>query len=632
MRPNLYLAITAFCFTGLLQPVSAQTPVNGYAKVTAIAGTLLTVSNVSETFDTFEDGEYVIVMQVQDNVIGANTGNSATFGNLSAIGAAGLYEVARIASHTESMSLPVTITLTSALANSYNINANSSIQIISFPVLGSPNYTTASAISAVSWDGNRGGVVAFWVQGVFTMAHNITATGNGFRGGVKNTPNGYSACDATTYRTGLATRYAGKGEGIYKATNVTYAAGRGKILNGGGGGNDVNAGGAGGGNYSAGGDGGIGWVPAGTGCSPGVGGLGGISLSGQIAVNRVFMGGGGGGGHENDGLGTAGGNGGGIIFIKANSIVTTGTCGLSIAANGSTAANASNDGSGGAGAGGSIVLEVGSYSFVATCPVAISASGGNGGSSVTTGAHGGGGGGGQGVVYFSGTQPTTNVTTNTNAGTGGSSCSSCPASANGIGGTGPNNSGIFSGSSGPLPVELIQFTAAANGNQVDLNWITATEINNDYFVIERSDDAGRFTEIAQVDGAGNTTAMQFYKFTDLTPQPGVNYYRLRQHDFNGDYEYSGWVQATFKPATQYVKVYPNPAEDQLLRVNLIGFAEQQVTVNIYDMAGRLVRSESSLFAAQNGELSIRCESCLSGIYQVQVVTAERSENLKVIFR
>ena len=66
--------------------------INGYAKVTAITGTtLLTVNNIDESGDTFEDGEFAIVMQMQDDVIGVNTNNNSSFGDLNSIGSAGNY-------------------------------------------------------------------------------------------------------------------------------------------------------------------------------------------------------------------------------------------------------------------------------------------------------------------------------------------------------------------------------------------------------------------------------------------------------------------------------------------------------------------------------------------------------------
>lgn len=616
-----FLIISDFAFS--------QTPVNAYAKITSIAGATITVSNVNQVFASFTNGQYVIVMQMQDDVIGANTGNNASFGNLSSIQSAGLYEVAQISSITGSPT-PTSITLTTTLSNTYTISANASVQLISYPTLGSPNYTTTSAISAVAWNGNVGGVIAFLVNGTLTLNHNITADGAGFRGGSKNTPNGYSACDATTYTTTIATRYAGKGEGIYLNTTAGYRGARGKILNGGGGGNDVNAGGGGGGNYSLGGDGGIGWTPSGVGCSPGVGGLGGISLSAQISGGRVFMGGGGGGGHENDGVGTVGGNGGGIILIRANDISVPGPCGgRSITANGITPANGSNDGAGGAGAGGSIVLNVGSYTVAGTCPLTISANGGNGGSSITTGAHGGGGGGGQGAIIFSGSQPSTNVTTSTNAGTGGSSCSGCSPAQNGASGGGPNNSGIFIGTNNPLPVELLLFTARKNGNRVDLDWQTASELNNDHFIIERATDMNAAMEIGTIDGNGTSSQFHAYTFIDMSPNPGMNYYRLRQVDFNGAYHYSGWVAVEFQPGANYVSIYPNPS-DGTFNVQLSGYKDQSVHVSITDITGRLVDEKQLDISGYEQVIELDATSQLAGIYFITVQSATARTVYRVI--
>lgn len=621
-----FFLLFIFCGNKLL----AQTPVNGYARITSVAGATINVSNVNETYDSFEDGEYVIVMQMQDNVIGGNTGNNVSFGNLSAIQSAGLYEVALIASHTESAGLPVTVTFASALSNTYNTGANSRVQLISYPTLGSPNYSTSFTISAINWNGTIGGVVAFLVNGTLTLNHNITASGAGFRGGSKNTPNSYTSCDATTYRTTTAARYAGKGEGIYLSTTAAHSGARAKILNGGGGGNDVNAGGGGGGNYSSGGDGGVGWVPAGTGCSPGVGGIGGLSLSAQIGVARVFMGGGGGGGHENDGVGTPGGAGGGIILIRANSIVSTGSCaGRSISADGSAAADAVNDGSGGGGAGGSVVMQVQSYSITGTCPLTFSASGGNGGSSVTSGAHGGGGGGGQGVVFFSGSQPTTNVTTTTNVGNGGSSCIGCTPAQNAISGTGPANTGIFAGASGPLPVELLSFTGKLNGNRVDLDWITATEINCDYFILERAIAGMGTRDIGQVDGNGNSVIERSYAFTDMNPEAGMNYYRLRQVDFNGTLSYSSWVAVEFNPAENYVSIYPNPSNG-MVNIVLTGYKDQEVNISITDISGRRVQELSQSVNNPEFRTSFDLEAEPAGMYFVTVSSPAKKEVLQLV--
>jgi len=236
---------------------------NSYAKVTNIAGTVLTLSNHSFGSQTFVDGDQVIVMQMQDNVIGTTT-NTNTFGNLSGTGAsAGKYEVATISSHTGGAAFS-TITLSSALTNTYNINANANVQVISYHDFGTPNYTTPAAITALTWNSATGvgGVIAFQVTGNLTMTNNISANGAGFAGGPVSTnyyPGG-TTCDTvvTNWISGSSNR-GGKGEGIFLRTLVDQRYGKSHILNGGGGGVNINVGGGGGGNYSAGGQSGPGW-------------------------------------------------------------------------------------------------------------------------------------------------------------------------------------------------------------------------------------------------------------------------------------------------------------------------------------------------------------------------------------
>ena len=92
-----------------------------------------------------------------------------------------------------------------------------------------------------------------------------------------------------------------------------------------------------------------------------------------------------------------------------------------------------------------------------------------------------------------------------------------------------------------LPIELISFTGHSEGVVNKLEWSTASEINNDYFTLERSEDGINFTEIGKVVGAGNSTSKLNYTFIDEKPLYGINYYILRQTDYNGDYELSNIV-------------------------------------------------------------------------------------------
>lgn len=553
MRITGLLLAFVLCWTS----ADAQV-INGYAQVTAIAGNVLTIGTTNETAASFTVGKDVVIMQMQDDVIGTNTGNNASFGNLSAIQQAGRYAIRKITAVTRSGGVLTTVTLNGATGITFNTGANSSVQIITHELLGGGgNYTTVANISALPWNGSVGGMVSFQVGGTLTLQHNITADGAGFRGGARDPWTYTSPCNTTDFRwssTAAGTEYfATKGEGIYKLTNTNWADGRGKIINGGGGANQINAGGGGGGNFTDGGSAPLGWS-----CVADAGGIGGLGLSAHISGTRIFMGGGGGGGEGNDNVSTDGANGGGIVLIEAGSIVTTGSCSRRISADGLTAATSGNDGAGGAGAGGTVVISCSSFSVVAGCPLTIRANGGDGGT-VNSSTHGGGGGGGQGAVIYTGTLPTTNITTQTVNGLGGCNQTPCVTRAGSGGGT--NNSGIIAGTHAPLPIELVSFNATPVEQRVDLRWTTASEQNNANFSVERSMDMLVWEAVIVMPGAGNSQVVLNYSTTDMSPLPRTSYYRLRQTDFDGVSTVSDIVSVSFNGAVGTLNVFPNPAQD-----------------------------------------------------------------------
>lgn len=572
--------------------------VNGYCNVTAIAGNTFTVDNADETFDTFEDGDFIVIMQMQDDVIGANITNVATFGDVAAIRSAGLYEIRQILSHTEAVGLPTTITITNSTVNTYYVGTNSSLQIISFPKLGSPNYTTTAAMGCKDWNGTTGGVLAFEVPGILTLAHIVNTSGNGFKGGaVSANFSGTTACEPSNYIvTANHTNYGGKGQGIYKTTTTDLLYARGHLASGGGGGNNHNAGGGGGGNYRQGGFGGGGYL-CGTQGSGGGGGYGGTDLSGYIGVNRIFMGGGGGAGQQNNSQGSVGDDGGGIILIKANQITTS--CATSLTISSNTAAKViglNNDGQGGGGAGGSIVFQVNNWNVAATCPLQIRVNGGNGGTVNSAAAHGGGGGGAQGVIIFSGAKPTTNIITQ--ASNGGPGCNSnvipCPSFAGNA--SGANGQGILTNLTGSLPIKLKQFKVeCASNNITKFNWVTASEINNNYFTIEASTDLDTWDKLTTQQGANNSITEQLYYFeTNIT---GYNYYRLKQTDYDGNFEYSP-IESTSCANSKAISfntyvvgettfiTFDNLYNDTFLDISIVNSFGQIVTNNKFDVTNK----------------------------------------------
>lgn len=92
-----------------------------------------------------------------------------------------------------------------------------------------------------------------------------------------------------------------------------------------------------------------------------------------------------------------------------------------------------------------------------------------------------------------------------------------------------------------LPIELYSFNGHNNENVNELYWVTETEINNDYFTVERSMDGINFVSVADVAGAGNSNSLLDYQLTDYNPYTGINYYRLKQTDFNGSFSYSDLI-------------------------------------------------------------------------------------------
>jgi len=581
MIMKVLFTLFIFALFILLTSTDCNSQVNAYAEVTAISGMSFAVTNEDETYDTFTAGEQVVIMQMQDSVLG-NASNSSNFGSLGSIQSAGLYEIRAIDYVVRSGGNLNLVVLSEALNNTYNINSNSSVQLITFPTLdaGSGNYTTTANISAVPWDGNIGGVAAFNVDNILTLNHNISADNAGFQGALANGGGSTGCSPNSNYSVTTQNNHADKGEGIFLRTAANQAAGRGKIINGGGGGNSHNAGGGGGGNYTAGGDGGPGWN-----CSPTAGGIGGIDLSADISSSRIFMGGGGGSGEGNNSSATGGGNGGGIILLKAGTLVTSGSCaGRTISSNGeSITTRSSNDGSGGGGAGGSIILQIDSFSVSASCNITVEANGGDGGTVGSGAQHGGGGGGGQGVVIYSSTQPTSNVTTNANNGAGGCNTNSNPCTTQASGGSGTDGSGIIDSTIGPLPIELLMFDAKVQNDVVFIWWQTASEINNEYFEVQKSVDLISWEIVGRVNGSGNSIETMKYSLIDADPTTGYSYYELRQVDFDGKSE-------TFKPAavlynaqTSSLKIFPIPADDFLMISD--DFQNENLEISIYNIFG-----------------------------------------------
>ncbi|MCX7637421.1 MAG: hypothetical protein N2044_06190 [Cyclobacteriaceae bacterium] len=142
----------------------------------------------------------------------------------------------------------------------------------------------------------------------------------------------------------------------------------------------------------------------------------------------------------------------------------------------------------------------------------------------------------------------------------------------------------------PLPVELVAFTARVIMNQVELYWRTSSELNNDYFTIERSLDGEAFVPVGKIPGHGTTRTMHEYRYIDPQPLPGISYYRLRQTDYDGSTTFSPIVSVSFSGLGRpLLTVFPNPAGPEGFTIRISGLPENinQAPVYIYTLNGQL---------------------------------------------
>ncbi len=174
----------------------------------------------------------------------------------------------------------------------------------------------------------------------------------------------------------------------------------------------------------------------------------------------------------------------------------------------------------------------------------------------------------------------------------------------------------------PLPVELISFDVQLIDDQrVEIGWATASETNNDYFEIERSIDGINFEEIDQVSSKGNGITQNDYQIYDSNPKIGINYYRLKQVDYNEKFEYSEIKSIEVKEAFPTVSVYPNPVRS---RSNIfIENSNINMLVQIFDVNGRLVKEE---LLEKNA--SISTTGLLGGSYFYQIKNTQSKESIQ----
>ena len=452
IRSEKTAALTAFDGGYTVTGVETVNQWSALAASAAPGATTLRVSDITQldspVFGQLGAGDLLMVVQMQGATI--DTTDSSVYGFVTSLNGAGLHELVTVAS-VDRPTNTITIGVGCAgLINPYSVSG--AAQVVRVPRFESLVVSNTGTITAIPWDGTRGGVVALHVRTTLSLAGTIDVSGLGFRGGqVDNLSVASPSTDVTGYRFSSGTSGAEKGEGIagyhsaYDGLGGRF--GRGAPANAGGGGNALRAGGGGGANAtnsntwygqggmdstvigaaawaldpgknlqtstsnlannSGGGRGGYSFSQVNlnaTATGPNNsawggnqrrerGGLGGRALL-PSALTQLYLGGGGGAGDGDQSASSPGGAGGGIIYIVADTVQSSGA----LVANGSAGGNTvgtHRDGAGGGGSGGTIVVRANAASGFS-----ISANGGSGGRQLldpgldeATGPGGGGSGG-----------------------------------------------------------------------------------------------------------------------------------------------------------------------------------------------------------------------------------------------
>ena len=183
-----------------------------------------------------------------------------------------------------------------------------------------------------------------------------------------------------------------------------------------------------------------------------------------------------------------------------------------------------------------------------------------------------------------------------------------------------------------IPVELTSFTASANGEEVILNWSTATELNNFEFEVQRSFESSEFFTVGVVYGKGTTTEMQDYTYCDKNLSDGIYSYRLKQVDYNGSYEYSEVVEVEFRAFNSYLleQNYPNPFNP----TTTIGFGLQNKS-NVKIVVLNSIGEEVAVVLNEEREsgyhtVEFNAANLPSGVYFYQLKAGEFIQTKKMI--
>lgn len=183
----------------------------------------------------------------------------------------------------------------------------------------------------------------------------------------------------------------------------------------------------------------------------------------------------------------------------------------------------------------------------------------------------------------------------------------------------------------PLPVELTSFEGKTTESGINLEWETASEINNSHFDVERSSNGKTYQAIATVRGRGTTSTTSNYSLTDKLPQKGLNYYRLKQIDFDNTTSYSKTIAVKWDASeTVELALVPNPCRGGDCTIEISNAANLETLVQLKDMTGRVVYSKTVRSDSHLLELPVAELKQYKGLYFLTATTGKQVVHQRIL--
>ena len=177
-----------------------------------------------------------------------------------------------------------------------------------------------------------------------------------------------------------------------------------------------------------------------------------------------------------------------------------------------------------------------------------------------------------------------------------------------------------------LPITLGAFEVHHQNTSVLLKWTTLSELNFEYFEIQRADAGGTFETIGEVSGHGDSKIAIDYSWVDENPQIGINYYRLVSKDYDGYTEVFPATQVVFEPADQELAIYPNPARAGQ-QITITGISMEVVNVKLYSSTGNMIKEITTSTGTFETPGEVK-----SGIYLVSLEVNGLQKRMRLIIR